>query len=247
MDDLDEEKIRKLEYRYVESTYNSIAKKFSDTRYKKWPQVENFMRDLDKGSLVLDVGCGNGKYLDSQNTINIGCDISSNLLSICRTRNFQVVQCDMMKLPFRESSYDCVICIAALHHIVTSNRRLSCLRRMTDMLRDGGKLFVQVWSFEQNPGADNKYLKSKARPTDDQSVRVCDSIELSVHKNRTQFKSQEMLVPFETESGEKELRYYHLFRDKELDGLITEIDGLELLSSCNDNGNWCATAVRRTR
>ncbi|KAL9097901.1 MAG: hypothetical protein Q9165_000227 [Trypethelium subeluteriae] len=57
------------EKEHVHSVYERIAPHFSSTRYKvgifyrSWPIVEKFLRELPDGSIGLDVGCGNGKYL----------------------------------------------------------------------------------------------------------------------------------------------------------------------------------------
>lgn len=64
----------------VHAVYEQIASHFSSTRYKAcsassqhhlasanfnqpWPIVERFLKELPAGSLGLDAGCGNGKYL----------------------------------------------------------------------------------------------------------------------------------------------------------------------------------------
>ena len=61
--------------------YDKIAPHFSNTRYKPWPQVVNFLNDLEEGSLLCDVGCGNGKYLGENDKLYcVGTDRSINLL-----------------------------------------------------------------------------------------------------------------------------------------------------------------------
>lgn len=52
-----------LEKEYVHKVYEDIAGHFSSTRHTPWPRVVDFLRSLPMGSLVADVGCGNGKYL----------------------------------------------------------------------------------------------------------------------------------------------------------------------------------------
>ena len=51
------------EEEHVHQVYEQIASHFSSTRYKPWPIVERFLKELSPGSVGLDVGCGNGKYL----------------------------------------------------------------------------------------------------------------------------------------------------------------------------------------
>lgn len=50
--------------------YSSIASHFSATRYKPWPLVTNFLASLPPGSIGVDVGCGNGKYLHLRNILH---------------------------------------------------------------------------------------------------------------------------------------------------------------------------------
>ncbi|CAG8794332.1 21211_t:CDS:2, partial [Racocetra persica] len=53
----------KKEQKYVHDVYQAIAPHFSQTRYKPWPVVEQFLNSLDIGSIGADIGSGNGKYL----------------------------------------------------------------------------------------------------------------------------------------------------------------------------------------
>ena len=52
-----------MEKQHVYEVYEKIAPHFSNTRYKPWPMIVEFLNSLPDGSLVADVGCGNGKYL----------------------------------------------------------------------------------------------------------------------------------------------------------------------------------------
>lgn len=254
MDALPKELGDELEQTYVKHTYDNIAQEFSGTRHKKWPKVEQFVESLPKTSLLLDVGCGNGKYLDNTLAFSIGCDVSRNLLSICKGRGFEVVLGDMTRLPFRESAFDAIICVAALHHIVTAQRRQTCLEDMTKlMISESGKLLVQVWAYEQNLEKDNPYLKrnKSTKPTSCSEIlndKICfkNTVELPVHENRTPFVEQDLLVPFKVKQSpgeqgpcEMNLRYYHVFKEKELESMFTSIKNIKLADSYYDRGNWC--------
>ncbi len=48
---------------HILKVYNEIADHFDCTRHSRWRGVDEFLATLDTHSLVLDVGCGNGKYL----------------------------------------------------------------------------------------------------------------------------------------------------------------------------------------
>ncbi len=49
--------------------YDEIANHFSETRHSPWPKVSQFIESFAKGSIVFDVGCGNGKYLPLNDSI----------------------------------------------------------------------------------------------------------------------------------------------------------------------------------
>ena len=73
---------------------------------RAWKKVKNFINELEPNSLLLDVGCGNGKYLEINNSIyTVGCDICKNLVNIAgdnqSSSKNQLLICDNLKLPFR--------------------------------------------------------------------------------------------------------------------------------------------------
>lgn len=59
----------KLEEVHVLNVYENIATHFSDTRNKLWVNVANFVESFPLGSLIIDIGCGNGKYLNGNNKL----------------------------------------------------------------------------------------------------------------------------------------------------------------------------------
>lgn len=58
--------------------YDVIASHFSSTRFAVWPKVRAFLERLPSGSVVADVGCGNGKYLSVRTDLAVlGSDRSA--------------------------------------------------------------------------------------------------------------------------------------------------------------------------
>ena len=53
-----------LEKRHVHEVYENIAEHFSGTRHSPWPKIAEFLKNQPNGSLVADVGCGNGKFIN---------------------------------------------------------------------------------------------------------------------------------------------------------------------------------------
>lgn len=238
---------KQLEEKYVHQVYEEISDHFNKTRYKPWPIIRNFLQSLPTGSLVLDLGCGNGKYLSLvKNIQTVGCDRSTKLVEICRSKNLEVVVADMLQIPFRYGVADACICIAVLHHFACESRRLEALKLNVNLLRSGGKLLIYVWAFEQEKdGKLSGYVigeretKKQLSPTVDVDCKTS----LLVHQNRTKFEDQDVLVPWKdrtkTEGSTQYLRYYHVFKEGELEDLLKKLD-VKICETFYDHGNWCA-------
>ncbi|KAL1763902.1 alkylated DNA repair protein alkB-like 8 isoform X1, partial [Sigmodon hispidus] len=114
-----------LEQEHVHHVYDLIASHFSSTRHSPWPRIVEFLKALPSGSIVADIGCGNGKYLGiNKELYMIGCDRSQNLVDICRERQFQTLVCDALSVPFRSGAFDACISIAVIHHFSTVRTRV---------------------------------------------------------------------------------------------------------------------------
>ena len=115
--------------------------------------IVEFLNSLPDGSLVADVGCGNGKYLGVNPNLNmIGTDRSFNLIGCARERSEQRSQtfvADSLSLPLRSNTFDSVISIAVVHHFSTNSLRVQALSEMHRILRQGGIMLVYVWAYEQ--------------------------------------------------------------------------------------------------
>ena len=91
-----------LEKEHVHNVYESIAEHFSGTRHSPWPKIAEFLKKQPPGSMVADVGCGNGKYLGiNDQLLMFGSDRSQNLATICKERGHHVIVCDILSLPYR--------------------------------------------------------------------------------------------------------------------------------------------------
>ncbi|KAJ4701252.1 alkylated DNA repair protein alkB-like 8-like [Melia azedarach] len=139
-----------LEKKYVHRVYDAIAPHFSSTRFAKWPKVATFLDSLPSGSLVLDAGCGNGKYLGlNPYCFFIGCDISAPLIKICVDRGHEVLVADAVNLPYRSDFGDAAISIAVLHHLSTESRRKKAIEELVRVVKKGGLVLITVWAVEQ--------------------------------------------------------------------------------------------------
>lgn len=156
-----------IEKKYVHRVYDAIAPHFSSTRFSKWPKVQTFLNSLPSGSLVLDAGCGNGKYLGlNPNCYFVGCDISAPLINICSDKGHEVLVVDAVNLPYRSGYGDAAISIAVLHHLSTESRRKRAVEELIRVTKPGGLVLITVWAREQ----EDKSLVKKWTPLTEKYV-----------------------------------------------------------------------------
>ncbi|XP_074840143.1 putative tRNA methyltransferase 9B [Carettochelys insculpta] len=145
-----EKEASQLEKDHVHSVYEKIAPHFHDTRYKAWPKVQQFLSDQESGSLIADIGCGNGKYLHiNSETYKLGCDYCFPLVELARNDGHEVMVCHNLCLPYRNECFDAVLSIAVIHHFSTKERRVRAIKEMARILRGGGQIMIYVWAMEQ--------------------------------------------------------------------------------------------------
>ena len=74
------------ERKNVHAVYDAIASQWHHTRGRRgtlWPRATRFVKDLEEGSVVADVGCGDGKYFPAVHDAGcyvVGTDMSVPLL-----------------------------------------------------------------------------------------------------------------------------------------------------------------------
>lgn len=227
----------RYENQHVHEVYEQIASHFSSTRYKPWPVIEKFLKDLPNGSVGLDIGCGNGKYLPvNPNVFIVGSDRSKNLVSIAkRHQPHSVVVSDVLDLPHAPHSFDFAISIAVVHHLSTSERRANAIQSILDTLKDGGRALIFVWALEQESSRRGWSEK------DEQDVMVPWVMRGS--KKSANYNSTDATNP----PGQDKVfhRYYHLYSKGELENDVAQAGGV-VLDSGYEKDNWWAIAANQT-
>lgn len=202
----------------IRSVYNNIAHDFSNTRtkYNIWSSVRIFIDSLGMGSLVADIGCGNGKnmQLRPSELEYIGIDISDEMVIICQTHGFNVQHGDILSIPFVDNFVDACMSIAVIHHLDTREKRVNAIRELTRITKPGGKILIYVWAFEQPPESKRK------------------------------FTSHDEMVSFTNKDGTTHYRYYHLYVNDELVNDCLCVDGLKIITSKLEMGNYVVIAEK---
>lgn len=152
--------------------YEKAAESFSRTRrapwagwYRAWAAVA----PTGTTPRVLDLGCGNGRFLGfldqaagprlGQSWDYVGLDSSSGLLEQARLRSFHYGQVhwvngDLLETPLDERvsrrPFDAILLLAVLHHIPGAERRMRLVRESASRLSLGGCLVVSLWRFAES-------------------------------------------------------------------------------------------------
>jgi len=198
----------------IESFYDTIADEFDKTRIRLWNCVIQFLNSFKSNSKILDIGCGNGKYLNYRNDLNMyGIDISIKLVDICKNKGFNVVKANMNDLPFETNYFDGIICIASYHHLDNEIDRQKTINEIYRVLKPNGIAFIEVWSKEQ---IDNS------------------------NKNTINFKDKSNLVKWTSiKTGNIYYRYYNIYSYGELEKEITALKPeFKIIDNGYEKGNY---------
>ena len=198
------------ELKSVSTFYTTNATNFSKTRVNPWPGTSNFVNKLPKDSLLLDIGCGNGRNMFLRDDIKtVGLEMSKDLCNIVKKKGGTVFHGNMTKLPFENNSIDNIICIAVYHHLDNNEDRKRALNEMYRVLKPNGKAFIQVWAMEQPITSRRKFLK------------------------------RDEYVPWKNKDGTVLQRYYRIYPKGELENEISQLESrFNIDSVIYEEGNW---------
>jgi len=100
---------------------------------------------------------------------------------------------------------------------------MQALREMARLLVPHGRLLIFVWAFDQGEGSS--LGRHAVQPISEDG--------------------QDVLVPWKTASSPTpQMRYYHLFKEGELEELVRATDLLRVVESGYDRDNWYCVAER---
>lgn len=193
----------------ISTVYNNIANDFSNTRYKIWFSIAKFIDTFKETDLNADIGCGNGKNMIYKPLNFKGMDICDEFIRICKEKNLDVIKGNILNIPFGSKMFDNVLCIAVIHHLSLREERINAIKELFRICKNGGKIMIYIWAFDQ-------------------------PIESKRH-----FKTQDEMVPYKKINGNIYYRYYHLYKEGELEEEI-KLTGINFKSMLSDyeRGNY---------
>lgn len=137
---------------YEWAEYSEIMPIYEE-QFKNW--IGPIKPEDFKGKKILDAGCGMGR--NSYWPLTYGAEsvtafdfdersVASAGKNLSKFKNATVLFKSIYEIEWK-NDFDIVICIGVLHHLA---RPREALKKFYDALKDGGKLIVWVYSFEDN-------------------------------------------------------------------------------------------------
>jgi len=147
------------------SFYIRVADHFNITRQYSWRGWEKLFKYFEKTSFYpesfLDLGCGNGRFIESIKTntsVNfkyLGIDSNKYLIKQANTKykneNISFIQGDILENPPIPSAkqYDLITLFGVMHHIPSQEMRIEILKNLQPYLSVNGKIAFTVWNFKK--------------------------------------------------------------------------------------------------
>jgi len=146
--------------------YAAFARPFAASRPVADPALTAILPHIPQRARVLDAGCGNGRLallLDRERpgATYLGVDVVPELIEAARAQAGQLTNvttkfhvADIARPGWENAlpsaPFDCVVCLAVLHHIPGLDLRTRLLRDLAGLLEPGGRFILSTWQFLEN-------------------------------------------------------------------------------------------------
>lgn len=150
----------------VNNNYENIAQEFDESRKKEMKvKVFEIVADLKikSGDKVLDLGCGNGRFLNvlPQGVSYLGVDNSVNLIKLAKQNYgdfFKILDLNNIN-SLDNFDFDYIFSWAVLHHIPGNKLRIKFLNDLYKQMQEGSVFVFSVWKLRQKKNFKFKSLK----------------------------------------------------------------------------------------
>ena len=111
---------------YGESWEKSLSARFRHWLYKF--KLHRAIHEWVRGKAFIDIPSGNGRLVALAQSmgprLHVGADLSFEMLRVARENGLKnVVQCDVLHLPFKDNTFDVSVCARFLHHFEDDERQ----------------------------------------------------------------------------------------------------------------------------
>lgn len=163
-------KLNRLNHQF----YKTISNEFSETRQQPWDgwkRLIPLIKELPKDISVLDIGCGNGRFLTflqnnfpSKKIHYTGIDYSQELLyfaqkkflNLATFQKFDIISENWEKELTKK--FDLVVAFGVLHHIPGFAQRKHFLEKCKDVTKKNGMLIFTAWQFAKQKKWEKRFI-----------------------------------------------------------------------------------------
>jgi ubiquinone/menaquinone biosynthesis C-methylase UbiE len=139
--------VSNIEYKNEIQVQDNVSEDYEHIRYvnaysvmyqNSWFKTMTLL--IDQKGLILDNGCGIGNLVEllPKNDI-IGLDISKGMLTKAKERMNTLVNGDSQRLPFKDETFDVIVCRSLLHHLPNPKEGVSEMYRA---LKKSGEVII---------------------------------------------------------------------------------------------------------
>lgn len=143
----------------AEQVDNLNGFKISENRFYS---VTEWKKEWLDGKMILDAGCGAGRFLDIVSQANaevVGVDLSISVegakTNMAGRKNVHLVQASIYELPFRPETFDGCYCIGVVQHTPDPQKTLKSLAKM---VKEAGRIAFFIYERKAQTLFYSKYL-----------------------------------------------------------------------------------------
>jgi len=231
----------------TKANYKKIAVKFSDTREKIWPEMEEFKKYIKDGDKILDLGCGNGRLIEAFRNKRVeytGMDNSKELIEIAK-RKFQIPNSKFQtpkQNKFATGRVNSKLIPSEAEGSQTQNSKpkfvIGDITKKLPFKDNTFNLVFMIASFHHIPENNlrKQVLKEVRRVTKPHGLLIMTNWNLGQLRLIKRYKlwrllfglkyknldKRDIFVPWKLSNGEVVQRYYHAFTQRELKKLFEQ-------------------------
>jgi SAM-dependent methyltransferase len=145
-----EEYVDNFGFEWTEHSKTQLDGRDSNTTEKQFREEMLINPEEMRGKLVLDAGCGMGRYAEVASRYGarvVGIDLSRAVeaarQNLADRENVQILQANILKLPFAKESFDYIYSIGVLHHTPDCE---ASFRGLVKLLKPGGR--ITIWLYQ---------------------------------------------------------------------------------------------------